>query len=211
MLNLSQVAIFIAGAFIIIVIPGPNIFYLIARSIHQDRMAGFVSVLGIETATLVHICAATLGLTSLLLASNAAFTFIKYAGAAYLIYLGVRKLIERQEEQPETVRTTEGFQRIFIQGFIVNLLNPKTAMFFLAFLPQFVDPGYGNATVQILTFGAILVLLAISVETVYVLLSSQLRTWLIGGRRFRNSRRYLAGGAYIGLGLTTALSGSSHK
>lgn len=211
MLNISQVAIFIAGAFIIIVIPGPNIFYLIARSIHQGRLAGLVSVLGIEAATLVHICAATLGLTTLLLSSALAFSIIKYAGAAYLIYLGVRKLVERQEEQPEAIKTTEGLRRIFIQGFIVNLLNPKTAMFFLAFLPQFVDPSHGNATVQILAFGAILVLLAIAVEVVYVLFSSHLRSWLKGNYQYRKSRRYIAGGAYIGLGLTTALSGSSHK
>ena len=210
-MNLSQLTLFVAGAFIIIVIPGPNIFYLIARSIHQGRLAGLVSVLGIEAATLVHICAATLGLTSLLLSSAIAFTVVKYAGAAYLIYLGIRKLLERQGEQLEALRTTEGLKRIFIQGFIVNLLNPKTAMFFLAFLPQFVDARNESATLQILSFGAILVILAIAVEVAYVLFSSQLRSWLRGNRRYNNSRRYLAGGAYIGLGLTTALSGSSHK
>ncbi|HWR73872.1 MAG TPA: LysE family translocator [Nitrospirota bacterium] len=211
MLSLSQAAVFITGAFIIIVIPGPNILYLIARSIHQGRLAGFISVLGIEAATLVHICAATLGLTSLLLSSAIAFTVVKYAGAMYLVYLGVRKLLERQEEQQEELRTTEGLKQVFIQGFVVNLLNPKTAMFFLAFLPQFVDAGHENATVQIISFGAILVVLALTVEVAYVLLSSQLRLWLNGARRFSKSRRYLAGGAYIGLGLTTALSGSSHK
>ena len=174
-------------------------------------MAGFVSVLGIEAATLVHICAATLGLTSLLLSSAIAFTVVKYAGAVYLVYLGVRKLLERQEEQREELRAPEGLKQVFIQGFIVNLLNPKTAMFFLAFLPQFVDAGHGSVAVQILSFGLILVLLAIAVEVAYVLLSSQLRLWLRENRRLRNSRRYLAGGAYIGLGLTTALSGSSHK
>lgn len=127
------------------------------------------------------------------------------------MYLGVRQLIVRHDEQAQTAKANEGLRRIFIQGFIVNLLNPKTAMFFLAFLPQFVDPSYGNATVQILAFGAILVLLAIAVEVVYVLFSSQLRSWLKGKYRYRKGRRYLAGGAYIGLGLTTALSGSGHK
>ena len=209
-MNLPQVVLFITGAFIIIVIPGPNILYLIARSIHQGRLAGFVSVLGIEAATLVHICAATLGLTSLLLSSAIAFTVVKYAGAAYLVYLGVRKLFERPEERQEELRATEGLKRVFIQGFIVNLLNPKTAMFFLAFLPQFVDAGREHATVQIISFGAILVVLAIIVEVAYVLLSSQLRPWLRGNRHF-SIRRYLAGSAYIGLGLTTALSGSSHR
>ena len=210
-MNSSQVALFIAGAFIIIVIPGPNILYLIARSIHQGRMAGFVSVLGIEAATLVHICAATLGLTSLLLSSAIAFTIVKYAGAAYLVYLGVRKLFERQEERREELSADGGLKQVFIQGFIVNLLNPKTAMFFLAFLPQFVDAGRGSAAVQILSFGLILVLLATVVEVAYVLLSNQLRSWLKGNQRLQGSSRYLAGSAYIGLGLTTALSGASHK
>jgi threonine/homoserine/homoserine lactone efflux protein len=210
MLNVSQVALFMAGAFIIIIIPGPNILYLIARSIHQGRLAGFVSVLGIEAATLVHICAATLGLTSLLLSSAIAFTVVKYAGAIYLVYLGVRKLLEQQEHEEE-LNETEGLKQIFLQGFVVNLLNPKTAMFFLAFLPQFVDPGHESAKVQIISFGAILVALAIVVEVAYVLLSSQLRLWLKGDRQFSKSRRCLAGGAYIGLGLTTALSGSGHK
>jgi threonine/homoserine/homoserine lactone efflux protein len=210
-MNLSQVAIFMAGAFIIVVIPGPNILYLIARSIHQGRLAGLVSVLGIEAATLVHICAATLGLTSLLLSSAIAFTVVKYAGAAYLVYLGFRKLFERQDEQQEELKATGGLKQVFVQGFIVNLLNPKTAMFFLAFLPQFVDADRGSAAVQILSFGVILVLLAIAVEVAYVLFSSHLRSWLKGNQRLHKSRRYLAGGAYIGLGLTTALSGSSHK
>jgi len=210
MLNVSQLALFMTGAFIIIVVPGPNILYLIARSVHQGRLAGFVSVLGIEAATLAHICAATLGLTSLLLSSAIAFTVVKYTGAVYLVYLGVRKLLERQEKQREELGTAEGLKRIFIQGFIVNLLNPKTAMFFLAFLPQFVDTHHKNATIQIISFAAILVALAIVVEAAYVLLSSQLRSWLKEDRHFK-SRRYLAGSAYIGLGLTTALSGSSHK
>ncbi len=211
MLNLPQVALFMAGAFIIIVIPGPNILSLIARSIHQGRMAGFVSVLGIEAATLVHICAATLGLTSLLLSSAIAFTVVKYAGAAYLVYLGVRKFVERREDKENEVRAEEGLKQVFVQGFIVNLLNPKTAMFFLAFLPQFVNAGRGSAAAQILSFGLILVVLAIAVEVAYVLFSSHLRSWLRGNQQLRKSRRYLAGGAYIGLGLTTALSGSNHK
>jgi threonine/homoserine/homoserine lactone efflux protein len=129
----------------------------------------------------------------------------------YLIYLGVQKLFKQQEEREEELKAAEGLKQIFIQGFVVNLLNPKTAMFFLAFLPQFVDAGKEGAKVQVITFGAILIALAIVVEVAYVLLSSQLRLWLKGSRQFNKSRRCLAGGAYIGLGLTTALSGSSHK
>ncbi len=210
-MNASQVILFMAGAFIIVVIPGPNILYLIARSIHQGRIAGFVSVLGIEAATVVHILAATLGLTSLLLSSALAFTVVKYAGAAYLVYLGIRKFAGQKEERAGNTEEDGGLKQVFVQAFFVNLLNPKTAMFFLAFLPQFVDPGNEHAAIHIPVFGAILIALAIIVETLYVLLSYRLRIWLNGGQGFGKSRRWLAGGAYIGLGLTNALSGSGHK
>lgn len=205
--NISQTVLFMTGAFILIVIPGPNILYLVARSIHQGRIAGFVSVLGIEAATVVHIIAATLGLTSLLLSSSVAFLSVKYAGAAYLVYLGIRKIVERKEDLEERVVERMGSKQVFVQAFLVNLLNPKTSLFFLAFLPQFVDADRGNAAVQILSYGLLLVVLAISVEVVYVLLASRLGAWLGKKRGLPASGRYLAGSTYIGLGVATALSG----
>lgn len=208
--HLSHLVLFIAGTIVIVVIPGPNILYLIARSIHQGRMAGLASVLGIEAATLIHICAATLGLTSLLLSSALAFNVVKYAGAAYLVYLGIRKLITREDDHRSEIKPEGELKQVFVQGFLVNLLNPKTSLFFFAFLPQFVDPGNGPVPVQILIFGLVLVLLAIAIEVSYVLLASRLRTWLKGNERFSRKQRYFAGSAYIGLGLATAFSGSRH-
>ena len=211
MLSWSQLSLFLAGTFLIVIIPGPNILYLIARSIHQGRMAGLASVLGIEAATVVHICAATLGLSSLLLSSALAFNIVKYLGAAYLIYLGIRKLLSRDEDKVDEFVVEGSLLQVFSQGFLVNLLNPKTAMFFFAFLPQFVRAGHGNATMQILSLGLILVVLATSIEVAYVLLSFQLGSWFKGKHRFSRSKRYLAGTVYIGLGLSTAFSGSGHK
>lgn len=211
MFDVSRIILFVSGALIIIVIPGPNILYLVARSIHQGRKAGLMSVLGIEAATLIHICAAMLGLTSLLLSSALAFTVVKYLGAAYLIYLGVRKLLEQDEIANEPAADPVGLKRIFLQGFFVNLFNPKTAMFFLAFLPQFVNPGEGNAALQIVFYGVVLVVLAILVEIVYVVFASRLGSWLGRTRQSRRKQRRLAAGVYIGLGLTTALSGQNDR
>ena len=211
MVSWSQLSLFIAGTFLIVIIPGPNILYLIARSIQQGRVAGLASVLGIEAATVVHICAATLGLSSLLVSSALAFNIVKYLGAAYLVYLGICKLLDRDEEKVGEFVVEGSLMQVFSQGFVVNLLNPKTAMFFLAFLPQFVDAGHGNATMQILWLGIILVVLATAIEVAYVLLSSQLCSWIKGNRRLAGRKRYLAGSVYIGLGLTTAFTGSGHK
>ncbi len=209
--HLSQLALFITGSIIIVVIPGPNILYLIARSIHQGRMAGLASVLGIEAATLIHISAATLGLTSVLLSSAMAFNVVKYLGAAYLVYLGIRKLVIRDDDARREIEPETELKQVFVQGFLVNLLNPKTSLFFLAFLPQFVNAENGSVPVQILTFGLILVLLATAIEVIYVLLASRLRNWLKGCKHFSRRQRYFAGSAYIGLGVATAFSGSRHK
>lgn len=211
MLSLSQLSVFILGTFVIVVIPGPNILYLIARSVNQGRMAGFASVIGIEAATIVHIFAASLGLSSLLLSSALAFNVVKYLGAAYLVYLGICKLFAGDDGDKEDVIMHGSMKHIFYQGFLVNLLNPKTSMFFFAFLPQFVVTGNGNVTFQILSLGLLLVVMAVFIELAYVLLSSRLRTWLKGNQKFVRRQRSFAGWAYIGLGLSTALSGPGRK
>lgn len=206
MTHFSHLAVFVTGTAVIVAVPGPNILYLIARSIHQGRSAGVASVLGIEAATVVHICAATLGLTSVLLSSALAFSTIKYLGAAYLLYLGLRKVLAGKESKPKDLETERELKHVFGQGFLVNLLNPKTALFFLAFLPQFVDARKGSVPVQILSFGLLLVFVATTIELAYVLLASRLRGWLKGDVRSARRRRYLAGGTYIALGLATALT-----
>jgi threonine/homoserine/homoserine lactone efflux protein len=210
MISWSQLSFFVAGVFVLVIIPGPNVLYLIARSISQGRMAGLASALGIAAATLLHICAAALGLSALLMSSALAFCIVKYLGAAYLIYLGIRKLLARDEESPRRLTPNETMWQVLAQGFVVNLLNPKTALFFFAFLPQFVNTDQGSPTAQILLLGLILVALGATIDVTYVMISSHLASWLNGSTRFRRRQRYLAGSVYIGLGLTTALSGSSH-
>src|SRR6266436_6262009 len=135
----SSLLLFVTGAAILLVIPGPAVTYVVSRSIGHGRAAGLVSVLGIVTGTLCHVVAAALGISALLASSVVAFQFVKYLGAAYLIYLGIRTLLRDDSQLLQAANGEHRLLRIFAQGVLVNLLNPKTALFFLAFLPQFVD------------------------------------------------------------------------
>src|SRR5438045_1870273 len=140
----ANIGLFLGAALVLLLIPGPAVLYIVARSAEQGRMAGFISDLGIHSATMVHVLAAALGLSALLASSALAFSIVKYAGAGYLIYIGVRRILSRTDTpaaQLELPRRSLG--RLYRDGFVVNLLNPKTALFFLAFLPQFVDPSRG--------------------------------------------------------------------
>ena len=150
----TSLALFAAAAFALAVVPGPAVLYIVAQSVDQGRLAGLVSALGIATGSLVHVVAATVGLSSLLASSATAFTIVKFAGAAYLIVLGIRRLATRERfEEDDVARVPRPRRRLYRDGVVVNVLNPKTALFFLAFLPQFVDPGAGAATLQILLLG----------------------------------------------------------
>jgi threonine/homoserine/homoserine lactone efflux protein len=143
--------------------------------------------------------------------SALAFSVVKYLGAAYLIYLGVRTLLSRQENHQTPVPAPKSFSQLFAQGFLVNLLNPKTALFFYAFLPQFVDPTRGTVIGQILVFGVLFVLLASCTDSLYALLGSTVGKFLTRNARFRQGQRYVTGGVYIVLGLTAAVTGSEKK
>jgi threonine/homoserine/homoserine lactone efflux protein len=196
------------AALVLLLIPGPAVLYITARSATQGRMAGLVSVLAIETANFIQAVAAVLGLSAILLSSALAFDVVKYLGAAYLIYLGVRKLFASDDGTGEETVKQEKLSRIYWQGFAVNILNPKTALFFFAFLPQFVDPSKGNVVGQNLLLGAIFIGMAIITDSMYALLASSLASKLTGNRRFQKGQRYFAGLVYIGLGITTALAGT---
>ena len=208
MIDPSKLYLFIGAAIALLLIPGPAVLYITTRSATQGRVAGLVSVLAIETANLLQAVAAGLGLSAILLSSALAFDVVKYLGAAYLIYLGVRKLFSSDESVENEEVKRESLSRIYWQGFAVNILNPKTALFFFAFLPQFVDPARGNVTAQNLLLGAIFVGLAIITDSLYALLASSLAGKLTGNKRFQKGQRYFAGLVYIGLGITTALTGS---
>ena len=206
MIHGSQLAIFIAASVALLITPGPAVLYIITRSLDQGRTAGLISVLGIQCGTLFHIAAAALGLSALLLSSTLAFNVVKYLGAAYLIYLGIRKYLE-EEPAEEIEIEVQPLRRIFYQGMVVNLLNPKTALFFFAFLPQFVNPAAGSVSGQILLLGVGFVGLALLSDGTYALLAGSLRPLLRGSQQVVRRQRYFAGTMYIALGLTAAFVG----
>ena len=205
--DFTLLGLFVLASLALLVTPGPAVLYIIARSVQQGRAAGLVSVLGIHLGTSVHVAAAALGLSALLMSSALAFAVVKYLGAAYLIWLGVRTLMAKEGEADAPAPLRAPLVRIFRDGFVVNLLNPKTALFFLAFLPQFVDPKLGGVHWQILLLGLIFMALGILSDGAYALAAGSLADWLRGNRRFQRIQRRFAGTAFIGLGLTAALAG----
>ena len=211
MLDTTKLSIFLLAALALLLAPGPAVLYIVTRSVSQGRSAGLASVLGIAAASLVHIAAAALGLSAILLSSALAFNVVKYLGAGYLIFLGMRKLFGRDNGQVGQAIRTESLRRIFWQGFVVNLLNPKTALFFFAFLPQFVNLNGGSVAVQILLLGGVFVGMALITDGSYALLASLLAGRLKNSQRFLGAQRYVAAAVYVGLGVTTAISGSGKK
>jgi threonine/homoserine/homoserine lactone efflux protein len=203
----STLLLFVGASLALLAIPGPAVIYVVTRSLDQGRAAGIVSVLGVETGTFAYALAAAAGLTGLIAASEVGFTVVKYAGATYLVYLGVRKLLERDEPQAASSSARSG---LFLRGVLVQLLNPKIAIFFLAFLPQFVDSSGGPVALQILVLGTIFTLLAVLSDGAYVLLAAAVGGWLRTGVRARRRLAKLSGGVYIGLGVSAALSGTGH-
>jgi threonine/homoserine/homoserine lactone efflux protein len=203
--ELHTFVIFAAASAVFLAVPGPSVIYIVSRSLAEGRTAGIVSALGIQTGGLVHVVAATVGVSALLASSAVAFSVVKYAGAAYLIYLGIRRLVEGAEPAEEENRRADR-KRIFWQGVVVNSLNPKTALFFLAFLPQFVDPGRGAVAPQVLALGVLFLVLATLSDSAYALVAGSVRGWL-GERRAALAR--VSGVSYVGLGVLAALSPAS--
>jgi threonine/homoserine/homoserine lactone efflux protein len=209
--SLPTIALFLLATFVFAVIPGPAVLYIVTRGVAQGRRAGLASALGIGAGTLTHVAAAALGLSVLLATSALAFTVVKYLGAAYLFFLGIRTLLARGDDQPAIVTMPRRTTQLFAQGFVVQLLNPKTALFFYAFLPQFVDPAKGSASEQIAVLGALSVLLVLCTDSAYGVLAGTAGRWLQRHAGVRWARRYLTGSVYIGLGMSTALAGAEHK
>ncbi len=207
MIDPSKLSLFIVAAVALLLVPGPAVLYITARSASQGRAAGLVSVLAIETANLIQAVAAGLGLSAILLSSALAFDVVKYLGAGYLIYLGIRKLRSPEQATDEEIKQ-DSLHQIYWQGVAVNILNPKTALFFFAFLPQFVDPARGNVIAQNLLLGLIFVALAIVTDSLYALAISAFADQLRGNQRFQTGGRYFAGLVYVALGITTALTGT---
>jgi threonine/homoserine/homoserine lactone efflux protein len=198
---------FVAAALVLLLIPGPGVLYIVARSLGQGRRAGLVSVLGLSAGALVHVAAATAGLSAILLASAMAFGLVKMLGAGYLIYLGVGTLLGRRSTASVEASPARSIGRLFTDGVLVSILNPKIAIFFLAFLPQFVEPGRGPVPQQVLFLGLLYVGMALITDGGYALLAGSLRQWL-GARMMQGPLpRYASGALYLGLGVSTALTG----
>lgn len=206
--ELSTLAIFMAATLALLLVPGPAVLYIIARGIDQGRLAGLASASGIAMGSLFHVVAAALGLSAILASSALAFSVVKYLGAAYLIYLGVRTLLTRPDPTEPIDRRPRTRRELFTQGVVVQVLNPKMALFFLAFLPQFVDPARGSVTTQTLFLGGLLMVMGLCTDSLYAVISGSAGDWLKRQPAFASAQRYVAGIVFIGLGVTTAVSGS---
>jgi threonine/homoserine/homoserine lactone efflux protein len=197
---------FALASMALLLVPGPSVIYIVTRSVSQGRSAGIVSMLGIETGGLVHVTAAALGLSAILASSATAFDVVRFAGAGYLVYLGIRRL--REPTSLTAVLSPASPRRLFTQGIVVNVHNPKTALFFLAFLPQFIDPSRGNVALQVLLLGALFITLAVLSDGTWALLAGSVGGWL---RAREGASRWLSrvsGGVFIALGAGAALAGS---
>jgi len=211
----ATLLVFLAAALVLIAIPGPNLLYIATRSAAEGRRAGLASALGVECGTLIHVGLAAAGLSAVLASSAVAFSAVKYLGAAYLVYLGVRALLRpaSPETGPAAPEPAVSLARAFRQGLIVQLLNPKVAIFFLAFLPQFIDPARGTVALQILVLGGILGVVGLVIDAAYAVAAASV------GRRLRARRaasagagpgragRLATGAIYITLGVVAAASG----
>jgi len=198
--DLATLLLFAGSAATLVLIPGPNLIYIVTRSVEAGRRAGLASVAGVETGTMIHVAAAAFGLSALIASSAVAFEVVKYAGVAYLVYLGVRAL--RSGGTPDAQPAPAGMRRTVAEGVLVNVLNPKVSLFFLAFLPQFVDPANGSAITQILVLGLVFMAIAATLDLLFVLGAGLVSKRLGGG----GGQRF-AGGIYLALAALAAATG----
>lgn len=207
----STFAVFLAASLVLALVPGPAVLYVVAQSVHQGRGAGLASALGVAAGGLVHVLAAAIGLSALLASSAAAFAVVRDLGAVYLVWLGARALLTRTERRAAIVARTRPRAALLLQGAVIQVLNPKVALFFLAFLPQFADPGRSGVSVQLAGLGACFVAIALCTDSLYALLAGTLRGSMRGGSLSNRLPRIAAGFTYIGLGVAAAFSGVDSK
>ena len=193
---------FLIASFILAVTPGPGVLYIVTRSLTQGRRLGLASVAGVALGNLGNAVGASIGLAAVFAVSTLAFTVVKYLGAVYLLYLGVQAIRTPRTGDAAVAPAPASLARIFRDGFVVALLNPKTAVFFAAFLPQFMN-AETPAIVQSVTLGSIFVALAALTDTAYALAAGALAPVLVRARGVRAAGRYLTGGAFIGLAVYT--------
>jgi threonine/homoserine/homoserine lactone efflux protein len=199
----STLAVFLLASYALAIVPGPAVVYIVNRSLAQGRRAGAVSALGVATGGTVHVLAAAVGVSAVLASSAVAFAIVKYAGAAYLVYLGIRAL--RSTGTMIDMRLSRSsLRRIFTQGVVVNVLNPKTALFFLSFFPQFIDPDAGPVLSQMLVLGSVFIMAALSSDLLYAAAAGTIRHALERRPRLRKSNRWVTAGVFFSLGAAAA-------
>lgn len=207
MISVNDFLIFALASLVLNITPGNDMLYVATRSTSQGIKAGIVSALGIAGGCIVHLLAAVIGLSTIIASSAIAFDIIKYAGAAYLVYLGIRSILSRQNKFSITQNVEKkSLSKLFWQGVLTNVLNPKVALFFLAFLPQFIHPEKGNASMQILLLGLWFNFSGTIVNCIVALLFWKLRNWLADKQAFIKWQNKITGLLLIGLGIKVALS-----
>jgi threonine/homoserine/homoserine lactone efflux protein len=204
---LSSIALFSLASVALAVVPGPAVTYIVTHSIDKGRRAGIVSAFGIASGGLVHVVAATVGLSALIASSATAFTAVKLVGAAYLVAVGIRR-ISSGEQDGEIQSVPAPHRELYVQGVVVNVLNPKTALFFLAFLPQFVDPARGAIWPQVAFLGILFALIAFASDVSYALLADLLAGKLRRTGGGAKARRWVSGGIFVALG---AVAATAHR
>lgn len=202
----STLAVFALASLGLLVVPGPAVTYIVARSVDQGRTAGLVSTAGIHVGTLVHVVAAAVGLSALVASSAVAYTTVKWAGAAYLVAIGAARLLRGSATPADLEVAPADLRRVFWQGVVVNVLNPKTALFFLALLPQFVEGGDGAVPLQLAVLGSTFLLLGLCTDGAYALLAARAGRALRRSRAFAGLRRWVTGTVYVALGAKAAAS-----
>jgi threonine/homoserine/homoserine lactone efflux protein len=208
--ELTTFLLFAATTIALVAMPGPNALYIAARSASQGRQAGFASALGVESATLLHVTAAAVGVSALIASSATAFATLKWLGVAYLGFLGIRTLARRDAGHGHAEVAPVQLGRAFAEGALVNLLNPKVALFFLAFLPQFVDSSRGGTASQTLALGVVFLGIALCMDLLFVIGASALGDRLRGRGSFARRERHVTGAIYLLLGAAAALAGGRH-
>ncbi|MFL6110921.1 MAG: LysE family translocator [Catenulispora sp.] len=206
-MTLEQLLLVSAAALVFALVPGPAVIYVITRSVDQNRRAGIVSGLGVGTGNQVLVITAGFGLSALLASSLLAYNVIRFVGAAYLVYLGVRRLLDKSVPTALGALEPEPLKRIYNQGFLVGLLNPKAALFFLSFLPQFVNRGHGHIALQILVLGTLVVAITFASDCGYAALAGGIAQSVLRKPSLVRRQQLVAGCVYIGLGLVAAFTG----
>ncbi len=205
MFGTQNLSVFLLAAISLNLLPGANTLYIIARSIAQGRKAGIVSVLGISTGSLLHTTAAAFGLSAILASSAMAFTIVKWIGAAYLVYLGIQMFInDTSQKDIEVTTESKSLWNTYYQGILTNILNPKVALFFLAFLPQFVDPASSYKVFSFLFLGCLFVTTSTLWSMFIALLSAKASFFVRSKTQLINMARKITGVIFIGLGIKLA-------